>query len=129
MVFLQHLSLKGLIEQYRSEGLSMRRRLALYLILALVMLMSLILMLLNFLGIMNPANYQIINALEGQLSSYARSIERDYDRIAAYAISYSNRWKLKFRTICQKMALPLKNLRIMQRRSPDCSARCTIPCT
>ena len=110
MVFLQHLSLKGLIEQYRSEGLSMRRRLALYLILALVMLMSLILMLLNFLGIMNPANYQIINALEGQLSSYARSIERDYDRIAAYAISYSKQMETEIQNYLSENALSFEEL-------------------
>ena len=67
----------------------MRRRLAFYFISALIMFMSLILLLLNFFGILNPANHQIMGALEGQLSSYARSVERDYDKIAAYAISFS----------------------------------------
>ena len=67
----------------------MRRRLAFYFISALIMFMSLILLLLNFFGILNPANHQIMDALEGQLSSYARSVERDYDKIAAYAISFS----------------------------------------
>ena len=89
MRFLQQFNIKGLIRQYRSEGLSMRRRLAFYLISTLVMFMSLILLLLNFFGIMNPANRQIMDALEGQLSGFARNAERDYDRIAAYAISFS----------------------------------------
>ena len=58
MGFLQQFNIKGLIRQYRSEGLSMRRRLAFYLISALVMFMSLILLLLNFFGIMNPTDHR-----------------------------------------------------------------------
>ena len=90
MRFLQKISLQGLLRQYRAEGLSMRRRLALYLISTLIMLLSLVLLLLNFFGILNPANRQIMNALDGQLSGYARDIERDYDRLAAYAISFAD---------------------------------------
>jgi len=89
MRLFQQFNIKGLIRQYRSEGLSMRRRLAFYLISTLVMFLSLLLLLLNFFGILNPASHQIMDALEGQLSSYARNVERDYDRIAAYAISFS----------------------------------------
>ena len=89
MRFLQQFNIKGLIRQYRFEGLSMRRRLAFYLISALIMFMSLILLLLNFFGILNPANRQIMDVLDGKLSGYAKNVERDYDRIAAYAISFS----------------------------------------
>lgn len=89
MRFFQQGSIKGLIRQYRSEGFSMRRRLVTYFISVLIMFMSLVLFLLNFFGIMNPADHQIMTALTGQLSGYARSIERDYDRIAAYAISFA----------------------------------------
>ena len=89
MVFLQQLDIKRLIQQYKSEGLSMRLRLALYLISALVMLMSLILLLLNYFGILNPVNRQIMDGMEVQLSGYARDVERVYDKIAAYAISFA----------------------------------------
>ena len=89
MVFLQQLDIKRLIQQYKSEGLSMRLRLVLYLISALVMLMSLILLLLNYFGILNPVNRQIMDGMEVQLSGYARDVERVYDKIAAYAISFA----------------------------------------
>ena len=67
----------------------MRRRLALYLISALVMLMSLIFLLLTLFGILNPANRQIMDTLEIQLSAHTKNVERDYDQIAAYAISFA----------------------------------------
>lgn len=88
----------------------MRRRLALYFISALVMLMSLILLLLNFFGIMSPANYQIMNALEGQLSSYARNVERDYDRIAAYAISFSEQMETEVQNYLSENGLSFEEL-------------------
>ena len=89
MKFLQHFNLKGLLQQYQAEGLSMRRRLAIYLMSALIMIMSLVLLLFNFFGILNPADHQIKEVVTGQLSSYAGSVERDYDKIAAYAISFA----------------------------------------
>ena len=110
MKFLQQFNLKGLIRQYRSEGLSMRRRLAFYLISALVMFMSLILLLLNILGIMDPANHQIMHALEDQLSGYARNVERDYDRIAAYAISFSEQMETALQNYLSENGLAFEDL-------------------
>ena len=89
MKFSQCFNLKGLLQQYQAEGLSMRRRLAIYLMSALIMIMSLVLLLFNFFGILNPADHQIKEVVTGQLSSYAGSVERDYDKIAAYAISFA----------------------------------------
>lgn len=110
MRFLQQFNIKGLIRQYRSEGLSMRRRLAFYLISALIMFMSLILLLLNFFGILNPANHQIMDALEGQLSSYARNVERDYDKIAAYAISFSEQMETTLQNYLAENGLTFEEL-------------------
>lgn len=110
MRFLQQFNLRGLLRQYRSEGLSMRRRLVFYLISALIMFMSLILLLLNFFGILNPANRQIMDALEGQLSGYARNVERDYDRIAAYAISFSEQMETELQNYLSENGLAFEEL-------------------
>lgn len=110
MRIIQQFNLKGVIRQYRSEGLSMRRRLAFYLISALVMFMSLILLLLNFFGIMNPTDHQIMDALDGQLSSYARNVERDYDRIAAYAISFSEQMETALQNYLSENGLAFEEL-------------------
>ena len=88
MGFLQQFNIKGLIRQYRSEGLSMRRRLAFYLISTLVMFMSLILLLLNFFGIMNPANHQLMDALEGQEDGRIRLEVRE--SLKAFTFTLSN---------------------------------------
>lgn len=77
------------ISQIKSEGLSMRRRFILYIISAIAMVISLILLLLNASGAMNHTNTKIMDVLDTQLTSYADSIEHDYDKTAAYAISFS----------------------------------------
>lgn len=89
MSFLRHLDITRLVRQLRFEGVSMHRRLALYIISVLVLLMSMVLLLLSLFGILNPAGRQIEESLETQLSQYAREVQRDYDRIAAYAISFA----------------------------------------
>lgn len=110
MKLLQRFNSKELIRQYRSGGLSMRRRLAIYLISTLIMLMSLILLLLNFFGVMNPADRQVMDALEGQLSGYTRNVQRDYDRIAAYAISFSEQMESEIQNYLLENSLSFGDL-------------------
>ena len=110
MGIIQRFNLKRLIREYRSEGLSMRRRLAFYLIASLVMFMSLILLLLNFFGIMNPTDHQVMDALDGQLSNYARNVERDYDRLAAYAISFSEQMETAIQNYLSENGLAFEEL-------------------
>ena len=88
----------------------MRRRLAFYLIAALVMFMSLILLLLNFFGIMNPTDHQIMDALDRQLSGYTKNIERDYDRLAAYAISFSEQMETELQNYLAENGLAFEEL-------------------
>ena len=88
----------------------MRRRLASYLIASLVMFMSLILLLLNFFGIMNPTDHQIMDALDRQLSNYARNVERDYDRLAAYAISFSEQMEIALQNYLSENGLAFEDL-------------------
>ena len=68
----------------------MRRRFVLYIISAIALVLSLILLLLNLFGVMNPTNARVMEVLDTQLLSYAYSIEDDYDKVAAYALSFSD---------------------------------------
>jgi len=77
------------IKQLKTEGITLRRRFILYIISAIALVLSLITLLLNVFGILNHANLQMMNAMDTQLTSHANSIVNDYDKIAAYAISFS----------------------------------------
>ena len=81
--------LPQIIRQIKSGGISIRRRFIAYIISAIALVLSLILLLLNLFGIMNPASAQIMDVLDTQLHSYTDNIERDYDKAAAHAISFS----------------------------------------
>ena len=79
-----------LIKQLNKSEVSMRRRFIVYIVSAIILVVVLILLLLNIFGIMNPTNKQFMDILDAQLLSYSDNIEQDYDRLAAYAISFSN---------------------------------------
>ena len=89
----------------------MRRRLALYLISALVMLMSLIFLLLTLFGILNPVNRQIMDTLEMQLSGHTKNVERDYDQIAAYAISFAEQMEMEIQNYLSENSIAFADLR------------------
>lgn len=90
MICFKKSSIKNIFSQLKAEGVSIRRRFAIYIISAIALVLSVILFLMNLLGIVNPTNDQIMDVLDTQLLSYADNIEQDYDRIAAYAISFSD---------------------------------------
>ncbi|MBE5938338.1 MAG: hypothetical protein E7265_09965 [Lachnospiraceae bacterium] len=77
------------IKQIKTEGITLRRRFILYIISAIALVLSLIALLLNTFGILNHANIQMMNAMDTQLTSHANSLVHNYDKIAAYAISFS----------------------------------------
>lgn len=110
MKLFQRADTQGLVRQYLSEGVSLRRRLVLYLTSALIMLLSLILLLLNFFGILNPADRQILDNLEGQLSVYSERIEHDYDRLAAYAISFAEQMEAEVQNYLAENSLTFEQL-------------------
>ena len=89
MKLFEKLDIVKIFNQIKEEGVSMRRRFALYIISAVALVLSLILLLLNVFGILNPTNAHVMDILETQLSSYADDIERDYNVIAAHSISFS----------------------------------------
>ena len=81
--------LPGILHHIKAEGISIRRRFVAYIISAIALVLLLILLFLNLFGVMNPAGAQIMNVLDAQLSTYADSIKRDYDKAAAHAISFA----------------------------------------
>lgn len=89
MNILKYLDIKSLIKQFKSEGLSMRRRFAFYIFSVICLFLAVIIILLNLFGILNPTNRQIMNDLNSRLSACSDRIERDCDELAACAISFS----------------------------------------
>lgn len=89
MNILKHLDIKSLVKQFKEEGLSMRRRFAVYVFSLICLFLAVIIILLNLFGILNPTDRQIMNDLNAQLSACSNSIESDCDELAACAISFS----------------------------------------
>lgn len=89
MNILSYLDIKSLIRQFRSEGLTMRRRFAFYVFSVICLFLAVIMILLNLFGILNPANRQIMSDINARLAACSERIERDCDELAACAISFS----------------------------------------
>ena len=89
MNVMKHLNIRSLVNQLKSEGLSMRRRFAFYVFSVICLFLAVIIILLNLFGILNLTDRQIMNDLEARLSACAERIERDSDELAACAISFS----------------------------------------
>ena len=89
MNILRYLDIRSLVKQFKEEGLSMRRRFAVYVFSVIFLFLAVIIILLNLFGILNPTDRQIMNDLSAQLSACSDSIEGDCDELAACAISFS----------------------------------------
>ena len=89
MNILKYLDIKSLVKQFKTEGLSMRRRFAFYVFSVICLFLAVIIILLNLFGILNPTNRQIMDDLNARLISCSERIERDSDELAACAISFS----------------------------------------
>ena len=103
--------LLNLLRQIKTEGISIRRRFVVYIISAIAMVLSLILLLLNLFGIMNPAGAQIMNMLDTQLSMYADSIKRDYNKTAAHAISFADQLEAGLQSFLTEQNLSFDHLK------------------
>ena len=80
---------KKIINEIRLEGSNVGHRFVLFIISGIAIILSLILLLLNIFGVLNIGNIQVMDMLETQLQTYSDNLEHDYNKIAAYAISYS----------------------------------------
>ncbi len=111
MKFFLKSDLPRRIQQIKHGGISIRRRFIVYIISAIVLVLSLILLLLNLFGIMNPASAQIMGVLDTQLLSFAEKIERDYDKAAANAISFSDQLGTKIQNYLTENNLDFSDLK------------------
>ena len=103
--------LPRILRQIKTEGISIRRRFVVYIISAIALVLSLILLLLNLFGIINPAGVQIMNVLDAQLSTYADSIKRDYDKAAAHAISFADQLEAGLQNFLTEQNLSFDHLK------------------
>ena len=87
---MKKLRFKLLLQHFRSESLSLRKRFLLYIVSAVVTFLALAMVLLNLFGFINSANVQIMRDLDAWLANSADSIEQDCDELAACAISFSH---------------------------------------
>ncbi len=89
MKILKYLDIRSLVKQFKTEGLSMRRRFTFYVFSVICLFLAVIIILLNLFGILNPTDRQIMNDLNARLFACSERIERDSDELAACAISFS----------------------------------------
>lgn len=89
MNILNYLDIRSLVRQFKSEGLSMRRRFAFYILSVICLFLAIIIILLNLFGILNPADRQIMNSLNSRLAVCSERIEHDCDELASCAISFA----------------------------------------
>ena len=101
----------SLLKQLRTETISLRRRFISYIISAVAMVLSLVLLLLSIFGVLNPTKSQILDELDTQLSAYADHIVKDYDKIAAYAISFSEQMGSEIHDYLAQENLTFKDLK------------------
>ena len=87
---MKKLRFKLLLQHFRAESLSLRKRFLLYIVSAVATFLALAMVLLNLFGIINSANVQIMRDLDAWLANSADSIEQDCDELAACAISFSH---------------------------------------
>ncbi|MBQ8614703.1 MAG: hypothetical protein IJ416_10860 [Ruminiclostridium sp.] len=111
MNLLKYLDIKSLVKQFRTEGLSMRRRFAFYVFSVICLFLAVIIILLNLFGILNPTGRQIMNDLDARLSACSERIERDCDELAACAISFSGQLETSIRNYLTENNLSFDELK------------------
>ena len=103
--------LGDLLNQVKHEGTSLRHRFVMYIISAVAMVLSLVLLLLSVFGILNPANAQIMDTIDTQLIAYTDHITKDYNKIAAHAISFSEQMEAEIQDYLTAKNLTFRDLK------------------
>lgn len=83
------LSVKEIVLGVSRQGTSMRRRFVLCLVTCLIFIIGVLFMLLNLLGVINPADDEFKHVLSQQLDYSSTRIFKEADRLAAYAVEFS----------------------------------------
>lgn len=73
------------------QSISMRKRLALYMITWLISVISVLFLLLSVFGVLNPASSDLQDQLSRQLDYTQNQIYHDMDELAAYAVQFSEK--------------------------------------
>ena len=111
--------LKLLLQHFRAEGFSLRRRFLLYIISALVTFLALTMVLLNLFGFLNPSSMQIQRDLDAQLSTSVNSIEQNADKLAACAISFAHQLEDQLQNYLTDRQLQFEDLQDNSQRLTD----------
>lgn len=83
------LTLKEIISGISKQGISMRRRFALFLICCLIAAIAVLFLLLSITGILNPTKKGLEETLTWQLDYTENHLHSDLDQLAAYALEFS----------------------------------------
>ena len=108
---MKKLRFKLLLQHFRSESLSLRKRFLLYIVSAVATFLALAMVLLNLFGFINSANVQIMRDLDAWLANSADSIEQDCDELAACAISFSHQLESLIQDFLIEQQLQFDDLR------------------
>lgn len=108
---MKKLRFKLLLQHFRSESLSLRKRFLLYIVSAVATFLALAMVLLNLFGFINSANVQIMRDLDAWLANSADSIEQDCDELAACAISFSHQLESQIQDFLIEQQLQFDDLR------------------
>lgn len=86
---VEQLSLSEIFSGIKKQGISMRRRFVMCLVTCLICIITVLFMLLNLFGVINPADNELRHILTQQLDYSAGRIYNDSDRLAAFALEFS----------------------------------------
>ncbi len=107
---MKKVRLKLLLQQFRTESLSLRKRFLLYIISGIATFLALAVVLLNLFGVINSANMQIMRDLDTLLANSADNIEHDCDELAACAISFSHQLEAQIQSFLIEHQLQFDDL-------------------
>lgn len=107
----KYMDVRGIIKQSRAEGVSMRRRFAVYAFSVICLFLAIIILLLNLFGILNLTDRQIMSDLDARLSACSEKIIGNCDELAACAISFSGQLEDSVRGFLAEKDLSFEELK------------------
>ncbi len=111
MNILKFTDIKNIITQFKTEGLSIRRRFAFYVFSVICLFLAIIIILLNLFGILSLTDRQIMSYLDARLSSCSDRIEHDCDELAACAISFSEQLEISIQNYLSEQHITFDELK------------------
>lgn len=111
MMRLKYLDIKNVIVQLKQEGMSIRRRFALYIISVICLFFALIMILLNLFGILNLTDRQIMSELDAKLSIGSQRLESECNEVAACALSFASQLEVSIQDYLSENHLTFEELK------------------